>query len=78
MICPHDEPRIFCNGRCAECMEDEIELLRAGLEKLRPFIEEIWAQHRDPYYENEYLYNECEKSECMWCSSTREALRGNL
>ena len=44
------------------------------LERLRPFIEEIWFAHRDKQSEE---YNECEIEECCWCEETRKALQGD-
>jgi len=52
----------------------QAERLRAALNGLRSYVEEVWAQHRDPHYQNEPMYNECEKDECMWCSETRKFL----
>ena len=43
------------------------------VQQLKPYLEEIWAAHRDPQSSE---YNQCEKDECAWCTETRSLLRG--
>jgi hypothetical protein len=48
----------------------ERDALSSRLHKLRPFVAEIWRDHRDPQSSD---YNRCEEAECAWCPGTREA-----
>lgn len=47
--------------------------LKEALKKVKPFIEEMWAEHRD---KNSFGYNQCEIDPCMWCEETNKIFEG--